>query len=114
MNNDFEKAVKLFDQDVKLILQKTDNERSEKSQICCTHIYNLIRAKKVKVAAQFMEEFETIILDKEFLIQNKLNIEEERLNVIIKIKSKDKFQVQFQKWFQILIELLDLNPDNRI
>jgi len=61
-----------------------------------------------------MEEFKTFILDKEFMIQNKLNIEEERLNVIIKIKSKDKFKVQFQTWFSILIELLDLNPDNRI
>lgn len=104
----------MFNNDVKLILQKTDNERSEKSQICCTHIHNLIKAKKVKVASQFMEEFENYILDKEFMVLNKLNIEEERLNVIIKIKSKDKFKAQFKAWFNILIELLDMNPDNRL
>lgn len=61
-----------------------------------------------------MDEFESIILDKEFMIYNKLNIEEERLNVIIKLKSKDKFKAQFKIWFNILIELLDMNPDNRL
>jgi tetratricopeptide (TPR) repeat protein len=114
MNNDYEKAITLFNNDVKLILQKTDNERSEKSQICCSHIFNLIKAKKVKIASQFMEEFESVIMDKEFMIYNKLNIEEEKINVIIKLKMKDKFIAQFKVWFAILIELLDLNPDNRL
>jgi len=40
--------------------------------------------------------------------------EEERLNVITKLKIKDKFKSQFKVWFSILIELIDHNPDNRL
>jgi len=61
-----------------------------------------------------MDEFESVIMDKEFMIYNKLNIEEEKINVMIKLKMKDKFIAQFKVWFTILIELLDLNPDNRL